>query len=162
MEVEPYPKSTGTKPAASLSQPDRRLRQAFEKFAKAFTAALWPANYKEAMSMDVARQWECNENSNHFTKIKLEQSPLDPRMQKSSNLVEYSALKIITSLKHVFVPKASPNDGRRTMTKLTHQSPNTPPFAYYSQSLLVGAMSKYIKWTSTLLFCITTSTNSLR
>ena len=56
--VEPLPKSTGTKPAAPLPQPNRRLRRAFAKFAKAFTAALWPANYREAMSMEDAEQWE--------------------------------------------------------------------------------------------------------
>jgi len=56
--VQPPPKSTVTKPASSLPQPNRRLGRAYAKFAKAFIASVWPTTYKEAMSMNDAEYWE--------------------------------------------------------------------------------------------------------
>src|SRR5579859_2767732 len=51
-------------------------------------------------------------------------SSLVLRMQKSSNLVGFSKSRTsTTSTKPAFAPKVSPNDGGKTTTKLSHQSP---------------------------------------
>ena len=56
--VQPLPEPTNTRPAPQPSPPNRRQRRALAKIAKAFTANVWRENYKQAISMDDAEQWQ--------------------------------------------------------------------------------------------------------